>query len=470
MKSDILIKRIHTVQTMDEKKGILHDVDILIEGNKISKIGKDIVVENQSDTEIIDGSWKVAYPGFINLHHHLYQTLTRNLPLVQNAKLFDWLVNLYEIWRELTPEAVEVSTKVGIAELLLSGCTTTSDHLYLFPQNVEGDLIDIEIQTAKNMGIRFYPTRGSMSRGKSKGGLPPDDVVQEPEAILKDSERLIEKYNDPNPFSMCRVVLAPCSPFSVTPELLKETAALAREKKVMLHTHLCETLDEEEYCLSKFGMRPLALMQKYDWVGKDVWYAHGIYFNDDEVKILAETGTGIAHCPGSNLRLGSGICRVAYLIDNGVKVGLGVDGSSSNDASNMVREMQLAMLIHRVKSGVDSMPPEKVLKMATRGGADILGRDEIGILREGCAADIALFRLNRVDFAGAMHDPANAIIMCGSGIRADCTIVNGRVLVKDEKLFNINEEDLFYEANEVAEKMVKSAEKKTGIFFRKISI
>jgi 8-oxoguanine deaminase len=464
--SRILIRNIHTLVTMVEGQEPLHDVDLLVEDGKVKEIGRSIDPGPDRGLRVIEGAWRAAYPGFINTHHHLYQTLTRNIPRVQNAKLFDWLVNLYEVWRELTPEAVEISTRVGIAELLLSGCTTTTDHLYLVPSGMEREFHDVEIDAALAMGVRFHPTRGSMSRGKSCGGLPPDDVVQQPDEILKDSERLIDKYHDPRPFSMCRLVLAPCSPFSVTTELLEETAAFARKRGVFMHTHLCETLDEEQYCLQMFGLRPLDYMEKAGWVGRDVWYAHGIYLSDAEIKRLAETGTGIAHCPGSNLRLGSGIAPVPRLLREGVRVGLGVDGSASNDSSNFVREMQLALLVHRVGTGVDAMPPRDVLAMATTGGASILGRDEIGILRPGSAADIALFRLDRVDYAGAMHDPASAILFCGAGPRADCTMVAGRVLVEGGRLVEIDEEELFHRASEVSERMIGSAEKKLGVSYR----
>lgn len=462
----ILIQNIHTLVTMAEGEKPQSGVDLLLEGGKVADIGRNLRPEQGDDLQVLDGRWRVVYPGFINTHHHLYQTLTRNIPRVQNAKLFDWLVSLYEVWRELTPEAVEISTKVGLGELLLSGCTTTTDHLYLFPEIMKADFIDVEIAAARQMGMRFHPTRGSMSRGRSCGGLPPDDLVQKPDEILRDSERLIDAYHDPEPFSMCRIVLAPCSPFSVTTELLEETAKLARAKKVFLHTHLCETKDEEDYCLETCGMRPLDYMEKAGWVGPDVWYAHGIYLSDEEIRRLAATGTGVAHCPGSNLRLGSGISRVPRLLEEGVRVGLAVDGSASNDASSMVREMQLALLVHRVGTGVEAMPARRVLEMATVGGARILGQPEIGVLRIGAAADVAVFRLDRIDFAGAMHDPASAILFCGSGVRADCTIVAGRILVRDGRLVGIDEEGLFHEAGRISGKMVGAAERKLGVSYR----
>ena len=460
----LLIRDIHTLVTMVEGQAPLHGVDLLAEDGKVSAIGKGL--EQQPGDEVLDGRWRVVYPGFVNTHHHLYQTLTRNIPKVQNAKLFDWLLGLYEVWRELDPEAVDVSTRVGVGELLLSGCTTTTDHLYLFPKGVSGELIDAEISAARAMGVRFHPTRGSMSRGRSAGGLPPDDVVQTPDVILKDCERLIATYHDPKPFSMCRIALAPCSPFSVTTELLKETAAFARRHKVRLHTHLCETRDEEEYCLEKLCMRPLDYMESVGWLGDDVWYAHGIYFNNDEIRQLAKTGTGVAHCPCSNLRLGSGIARVPEMLAAGVPVGLAVDGSASNDSSGFLREMQTALMVHRVGTGVGAMPPQKVLQMATTGGARVLGHDEIGSLAPGKAADLAVFRLDRLDFAGAMHDPASAVLFCGSGQRADLTVVNGKVLVREGRLVGIDEEKLFHEANRVSERMLSAAESKLKTSYR----
>ncbi|MFH2205055.1 MAG: 8-oxoguanine deaminase [Elusimicrobiota bacterium] len=455
-----LIKDIHTLVTMDGQAP-QSGVDLLIEDGKVAAIADNIAA--QPEDEILDGRWRAVYPGFINTHHHLYQTLTRNIPKVQDAKLFDWLIALYEIWRELGPEAVEVSTKVGLAELLLSGCTTTTDHFYVFPKSAPEEFIDIEIDTARAMGMRFHPTRGSMSRGRSAGGLPPDDVVQTPEAILRDCERVIAKYHDPRPFSMCRIALAPCSPFSVTTELLKETAVFAREKGVLLHTHLCETKDEEQFCLETVGKRPLDYMEDVGWVGPDVWYAHGIYFSDDEIKRLAATRTGVAHCPVSNLRLGSGIAKVPLMMEAGMRVGLAVDGSASNDCSGILREMQTALLVHRVGTGVTAMPPKKVLELATLGGARILCHPELGTLKPGSAADLAAFRLDRVDFAGGMHDPASAVLFCGSGIRADFTVVAGKVLVKDGKVAGLDEEELFHKANKVSENMLRKAADKAAV-------
>ena len=462
--SRLLIRNCHTAVTMQNGDEPLHGVDILVDGGRIKSVARGI--HASEGARVIDGSGCVVYPGFVNTHHHLYQTLTRNIPMVQNAKLFDWLVGLYEIWRELDTEAIEVSTQVGIGELLLTGCTTTTDHFYVFPRNAPQEFLDVEIETALRMGIRFHPTRGSMSRGRSQGGLPPDDVVQDPETILKDCDRLIHKYHDPKPFSMCRIALAPCSPFSVTTELLRDTIQFARQHGVICHTHLCETRDEEEYCLQTHGMRPLEYMESVEWVGPDVWYAHGIYFNDGEIDRLARTHTGIAHCPTSNLRLGSGICPVPRMLEKGVRVGIGVDGSASNDSSNFMREVQMALLVHRVGTGVESMPPSRVLRMATVGGADILGWPEIGQIREGAAADLAIFDLERIEYAGAMADPASAPLFCGSGPRTEYTIVAGRVVVEQGRLVGVDETRLFHRANEIAARMLRAAELSTGREYR----
>ena len=392
------IEKIHTLVTVDDEYRVLHDVDVLVEGDKISAVGADL--PTPPNARVLDGRWCVAYPGFVNTHHHFYQTLTRNIPAVQNAKLFDWLLWLYEVWRGLHPEAVRVSTQIALGELLLSGCTTSTDHFYVFPSTAPQEFLDVEIDTARDIGVRFHPTRGSMSLGRSQGGLPPDDVTQSWEDILADCDRLIAKYHDPKPFAMTRIVLAPCSPFSVTRESLAETATFAREKNVFMHTHLCETHDEQDFCLEKIGMRPLEYMESVGWVGPDVWYAHGIWFTPEEIKRLGQMNCGVAHCPVSNLRLGSGICHVPALLEAGVRVGIAVDGSASNDSSNLLKEMQTALLVHRVGTGVTEMPPQQVIRMATRGGAEILGQPEIGQVKPGMAADLALFRLDSIDFAG----------------------------------------------------------------------
>ncbi len=451
------IANVHTLATVDDDYRILHDVDILIEGDKIHSIGKNL--PTPPDARVIDGRWCAVYPGFVNTHHHFYQTLTRNLPAVQDAKLFDWLLWLYEVWRGLHPEAVRVSTQIALGELLLSGCTTTTDHFYVFPRSAPKEFLDVEIDEARRIGVRFHPTRGSMSLGRSQGGLPPDDVTQSWEDILADCDRLIAKYHDPKPFAMTRIVLAPCSPFSVTKESLAETAVFAREKKVFMHTHLAETNDEDDFCKQKLGMSPLEYMESVGWTGPDVWYAHGIWFTPEEIARLGKMNCGVAHCPVSNLRLGSGICHVPALLDAGVRVGIAVDGSASNDSSNLLKEMQTALLVHRVGTGVTAMPPQKVIRMATRGGAAILGQPEIGQVKPGMAADLAMFRLDRLDFAGAMTDPAHAVLFCGSAPRAEYTIVAGQVLVEKGELVGIDEKAVFHQANDLTADLLRKAGK-----------
>lgn len=455
--SSLKIEKIHTLVTVDDEYRVLHDVDVLVEGDKISAVGADL--PTPPNTRVLDGRWCVAYPGFVNTHHHFYQTLTRNIPAVQNAKLFDWLLWLYEVWRGLHPEAVRVSTQIALGELLLSGCTTSTDHFYVFPSTAPQEFLDVEIDTARDIGVRFHPTRGSMSLGRSQGGLPPDDVTQSWEDILADCDRLIAKYHDPKPFAMTRIVLAPCSPFSVTRESLAETATFAREKNVFMHTHLCETHDEQDFCLEKIGMRPLEYMESVGWVGPDVWYAHGIWFTPEEIKRLGQMNCGVAHCPVSNLRLGSGICHVPALLEAGVRLGIAVDGSASNDSSNLLKEMQTALLVHRVGTGVTEMPPQQVIRMATRGGAEILGQPEIGQVKPGMAADLALFRLDSIDFAGAMSDPAHALLFCGSAPRAEYTIVAGRVLVEKGRLTGWDEQAVFHAANALTADLLKKAGK-----------
>jgi cytosine/adenosine deaminase-related metal-dependent hydrolase len=385
--------------------------------------------------------------------------------MVQDAKLFDWLVGLYEIWRELTPEDVKTSAQVGLGELLLTGCTTIADHFYLFPQGQSPHLLDETIEAAKQLGVRFHPSRGSMSRGRSDGGLPPDDVVQRPDDILKDSLRVIETYHDPDRFSMCRLALAPCSPFSVTDDLLAESAKLARAHGVRLHTHLAETKDEEQFCLELHGCRPLAYMEKVAWLGSDVWYAHGVHLNDEELSLMASTKTGIAHCPGSNLRLGSGIAPIPKALELGVPVGLAVDGSASNDASDMIRELQLCTLVHRVGTGVMSMPVRKALRIATRGGAQVLGRDDVGALQPGMAADIVLFELTDLGLAGAMHDPVAALALTTGISRARWVMVQGKVVVDEGHLVPMDERELFERANRQSMSMVVRAKKRTNMDF-----
>lgn len=444
--------------TYDDHGRELVDGWILIDGPQIVSLGTGTPPPVTPQTEIIDTHGAVAIPGMVNTHHHLFQTLQRNMPAVQDAKLFDWLTYLYQIWRQLEPEDVLVSALAGIGELLLTGCTTTADHFYLYPQDQPSDLLDRTIEAAQTLGIRFHPCRGSMSRGRSQGGLPPDDVVQDARTILDDCERVIHRFHDPTPYSMCRIGLAPCAPFTVTDDLLVETARLARKHNVRLHTHLAETKEEDAYCLATYGERPLQHMEKLEWSGPDVWYAHGIWFTPDELQRMAKKGTGIAHCPTSNLRLGSGIAPVPLALDLGVPVGLAVDGSASNDASNMLREVQICTLIHRVGTSVFAMPARRALRMATRMGAQLLGRDDLGQLKPGAAADIAVFRLDDLGCAGAMHDPLAALVFTTGARRANLVLVNGQVVVRNGQLVHCLEQELFERANQRSAKMFERAE------------
>lgn len=449
--SSFLFKNISTAVTFDNKDRILEDIDILVVDNQIIAVSKDIKAEES--TEKIDGRNCVALPGFVNTHHHLYQTLFRGIKEVQEKPLFPWLIGLYEFWKHLTPEVVYYGAMVGFAELLRTGCTTTSDHHYVFPNKTSGELIDEQIKAASEIGIRFHATRGSMSLGKSSGGLPPDSVVQKEEHILQDSERLINKYHDNRRFAMQRIALSPCSPFSVSRDLMVQSRDLARKKGVMLHTHLAETLDEERFCVERYGKRPVDLMKSLDWVGPDVWFAHSIHVNEKDMNILK--GSGIAHCPTSNMKLNSGICPTSELIKHGIKLGIAVDGSASNDGSNMWEEVRRTYLLNHLKYGIEGLNAYQVLRMATRGGAEVLGRDDIGILEKGKAADIVLFDLNDIAYAGC-HDPLVGLVTCGNTSLVKLTMVNGKIVVRDGKLMTINSEEVSKEAHKLASNIVSS--------------
>jgi 8-oxoguanine deaminase len=449
----LLLKNADLLVTMDEARRRIPGAGLFVRDNVIEAVGPSAELPTEAD-QVIDATGMVVLPGLVNTHHHLYQTLTRALPAVQNAKLFDWLTYLYPIWAELTAEAVYTSAKVGLAELLLSGCTTASDHLYLVPNGAQHD---DEIRAARELGVRFHPCRGSMSLGESQGGLPPDRVVQTEEEILADCARLVAAYHDPRPYSMLRVVLAPCSPFSVTGESMRRSAEWAREHGLTLHTHVAETADEEQFCLQRFGCRPAEYMRRLGWVGPDVWYAHAIFLDDSEVRLLAETGTGVAHCPSSNMRLGSGIAPIREMLDAGVKVGLGVDGSASNDSSHMLAEARMALLLQRVAKGPAALSVDEALEMATLGGARVLGRDDIGSLAPGKAADFVGVRTDRLEFAGAAcHDPAGALVLC-SPPAVDLSVINGRVVVQDGRIPGLDLERLVARQNELAREMVRRA-------------
>ena len=424
---------------------------IFVRDNAIEAVGPAHTLPETAD-RIIDARGMVIIPGLINTHHHLYQTLTRALPVVEDVELFDWLVNLYPIWARMDADAIYHSALVGLAEMLLTGCTTVSDHLYLFPNDSH---ISDEIRAARELGVRFHPCRGSMSLGQSHGGLPPDSVVQTEAEILADLERVVGEFHDPTRYSMLRIVVAPCSPFSVTGESMRESAAWAREHGLTLHTHVAETLDEESFCLDRFGMRPVAYTQSLDWVGPDVWYAHAIHLNAGEIRLLADTGTGVAHCPSSNMRLGSGIAPIREMRDAGVNVSLGVDGSASNDGGHMLLEARMAMLLQRVGKGAGAMSAAEVLEIATLGGAGVLGRDDIGSLAPGMAADFAGFNLNALEYAGAaIHDPLGALLFC-SPRRCDFSVINGRVVVEGGEIAGLDLERVIRRQNEIARALVQ---------------
>lgn len=440
----LLVRNATLLATFDDQNREIPGGGLFIRDGFIEQVSSTAELPEAAD-EILDLTNHLILPGLINTHHHFYQTLTRAIPAAQDANLFNWLVTLYPIWARMQPEDIYTSTITALAELALSGCTTASDHLYIFPN---GSRLDDQIQAGLDIGLRLHASRGSMSRGESQGGLPPDNVVEDEDFILKDSQRLIEKYHDPKPGAMTQIVLAPCSPFSITGELMKESAALAREYGVHLHTHLAETQDEKQFCIELFGHRPVAYMESVDWIGSDVWFAHSVHVNDDEIKLYAKTGCGVAHCPSSNMRLASGIAPILQMLSSGVKVGLAVDGSASNDGSHMLGEARQAMLLSRLGAGLagaslstEGAPPlmtaRQALRIATRGGAAVLGRDDVGSLEAGKCADFFAVNLNQLDYAGALHDPLAALVFCAP-VKADYTVVGGKFVVKEGNLVNID--------------------------------
>ncbi|MBN1146672.1 MAG: 8-oxoguanine deaminase [Anaerolineales bacterium] len=457
-----LVRHATILVTMDDHRREIPDGGLFIRNGFIEQVGPTTDLPPSAD-ETLDLGGHALLPGMINTHHHFYQTLTRAVPAAQNANLFNWLKTLYPIWARMTPEDIRVSTRTALAELALSGCTTASDHLYLFPN---GSRLDDEIEAARQVGLRLHASRGSMSLGQSKGGLPPDSVVEEEDAILQDSQRLIETYHDPNPGAMTRIVLAPCSPFSVTGDLMRQSAALAREYGVHLHTHLAETQDEELFCQEKFGYRPVAYMDALNWSGPDVWFAHSVHVNRDEMELFSRCGCGVSHCPNSNMRLASGIAPILEMLGLGVKVGLGVDGSASNDSSHMLAEARQAMLLARLKAGLEgaslsgeAAPPlmsaRQALEMATRGGAAVLGRDDLGSLQVGKCADFVAIKLERLDYAGALHDPLAALVFC-TPVQVDYNVVGGRFVVKEGKLVTLDVEKLVEEHNQRANQLLRA--------------
>ena len=415
----------------------------------IEAVGESSSLPQIADT-IIDMKGHVVIPGMVNTHHHLFQNLTRAVPAAQNSELFGWLKTLYPIWSNIGPEHVYWSTALGLAELALSGCTTSSDHLYIYPN---GAKLDDSLSAASDIGVRFHGTRGSMSIGESQGGLPPDSLTEKEPFILSESQRLIETYNDSSRYAMQRVALAPCSPFSVSIDLMRESAAMARSYGVGLHTHLAENAEDIEYGLQQFGMRPGEYVEAVGWTGDDVWHAHCVQLNSEEINLFAKTGTGIAHCPCSNMRLASGIAPVRQMLDAGVKVGLGVDGSASNDSGNMLNEARQTMLLQRVNSKASTMTAREALRVATIGGASVLNRDDIGMLVPGYAADITAFKRDNVDFSGSDWDPVASLVFCGPS-KANYTIINGKIVVSEGQLTSIPMEKLVHEHSKLSRDLI----------------
>ncbi|MGJ8625784.1 MAG: 8-oxoguanine deaminase [Sulfitobacter sp.] len=426
--TEILIQNADYILTMDDTRRELNGADVLIRGGVIAAIGTRLTTTG----EVINARGCVVTPGLVNTHHHLYQTLTRAVPGGQDALLFGWLQTLYPIWSRFTPDHMYVSAQIGLAELALSGCTLSSDHLYLYPN---GSRLEDTIHAAAELGLRFHPTRGAMSIGVSDGGLPPDDLVEDEAAILEDCIRVVDGFHDPAEGSMCRVGIAPCSPFSVSRDLMRDAALLARDKGVMLHTHLAENDEDIAYSLEKFGCRPGQYAQDLGWVGPDVWHAHCVKLDPNEIALFAQTGTGVAHCPCSNCRLGSGIAPLRAMRDSGVPVGIGVDGSASNDAGNLIAEARMAMLLQRVARGADAMSAREALEIVTRGGADILGRPDCGRLAVGKRADIAIWDVSGLASAGSW-DPA-ALLLAGPTTVKDL-FVEGRQIVRDGHIQTID--------------------------------
>ena len=424
--STLLIHNARLLATMDAQRRELAGGSVYIRDHIIEQVGPATELPADAD-QVIDARDMVILPGLVNTHHHLFQSLTRALPEAQDNELFDWLITHYDLWDAITPEMIHASAQTALAELVLTGATTVSDHLYLYPN---GARIDDEIRAARELGVRFHPCRGSMSIGQSDGGLPPDAVVEDEDALLRDTQDAIERFHDPEPHAMCRIAVAPCAPFNVSEDLMRQSAELARAYGVLLHTHVAETQDEEAYTLEQVGMRPAAYMASLGWVGPDVWWAHAVHVNAEEVAMMAETGTGISHCPSSNMRLGSGIAPVRAYLDAGVRVSLAVDGSASNDSNNMLAEARQAMLLQRVHGGAQALSARDTLELGTLGGAAVLGRDDIGALAPGMAADLIGYDLHQLELAGAQADPLGALLFC-TPTRVTLSVIHGRVIVSD---------------------------------------
>jgi cytosine/adenosine deaminase-related metal-dependent hydrolase len=445
---------------MDDHRREIKRGGLFVQDGFITQVGVTEDLPTAAD-EILDLEGHIVLPGLINTHHHFFQTMTRAVSDAQDSNLFNWLKTLYPIWAKMGPDHIWVSTKIALAELALSGCTTASDHLYIFPN---GAKLDDQIHAANEVGLRLHASRGSMSLGESKGGLPPDSLVEEEAFILDDSQRLIQQYHDPNPGSYTQIVLAPCSPFSVTGELMRQSAALAREYGVKLHTHLAETQDEEQFCLDQFGKRPVAYMGALDWIGDDVWFAHSVYVNEREINLYAKTGCGVAHCPTSNMRLASGVAPILEMLTAGVKVGLGVDGAASNDSSHLLAEVRQTMLAARVRAGMmgaslsgedgpSLLTARQALEIATRGSASVLGRQDLGSLEPGKCADFFAVDLRAINYAGALHDPVAAVVFCAP-VEAAYTVVGGDLIVKEGRLLTVDVPRLVSQHNQLASLLI----------------
>ena len=440
-----VIKNADLIISMDDVRRVLNNYDILISDGQIQKVEKNIRLNGLE--KVIDAAGCLVTPGLVNTHHHLFQSLTKAVPGGQNALLFGWLKTLYPIWSRFGPEEIRISTILGLSELALSGCTMSSDHLYLFPN---GATLDDTIFAAQEVGLRFYPTRGSMSIGESLGGLPPDSLVEKEQDIINDCIRLIDKFNDTSPASMIRLGLAPCSPFSVTRELMRDTAVLARDKKVTLHTHLAENEEDIAYSLEKFGCRPGQYAEELGWTGKDVWHAHCVKLDKQEINLFSRSRTGVSHCPCSNCRLGSGIAPINEMLTSGVNVGLGVDGSASNDSGSLISEARQAMLLQRVSNGADAMSAMDALELATRGGADILGRPECGRIQVGARGDLAIWDISGIDSAGSW-DPA-ALLLAGPK-KVKHLVVEGRIIVCDGNIVTVKMSEVLSETKRLVQNL-----------------
>ena len=448
----MLVKHADVLVTMDGERRELRDAGLFVEGNRIVAVGPTHELPSEAD-EILDLRGHLVMPGLVNTHHHMYQSLTRAVPEAQNAELFGWLTSLYRVWAHLTPEMIEVSTLTAMAELLLSGCTTSSDHLYLYPN---GSRLDDSIAAAARIGMRFHASRGSMSVGQKDGGLPPDSLVERESDILADTQRLIETYHDEGRYAMLRVVVAPCSPFSVSRDLMRESAALARRYGVSMHTHLAENVNDVAYSRERFGMTPAEYAEDLGWVGADVWHAHCVQLDAPGIALFARTRTGVAHCPCSNMRLASGIAPIRRMRDAGVPVGIGVDGSASNDGAHVMGEARQAMLLQRVGFGPSAMSAREALEIATLGGAAVLGRDDLGALAPGMAADFVAFDLREPNFAGALHDPVAALVFCAPS-RVALSVINGKIVVQDGRLTTLELAPLLERHNRLASILAQAA-------------